>query len=90
MYDSKFVYILNSTYDLFEDFACLFLSHSFLADYIVEEFSILHEFHHQKEVFWGLDDLIQLNYVGMANQLQNMDFSRNSLDICHIHNTIFF
>ena len=36
MYDSKFVYILDSTYDLFEDFAGLFLSHSFFTDYIVE------------------------------------------------------
>lgn len=54
----QFMNILDSTDDLFEYLACLFLLHPLLADNVVEELSPLHVLHHQEEMLGRLDDLI--------------------------------
>lgn len=40
--------------------------------------------HYQEESLWCLYYLIQLYYVGMADDLQNVNFSSNSLNIVSI------
>ena len=59
--------ILDSTDDLFEHLAGLFLPHFLFIDDVVKKLSILHKFHDEEKMFGGLNDLIELNDVGMAN-----------------------
>jgi len=45
MYNSKFMNILNSTYNLFKYFASLSLSHFLFADNVIKKLPILHVLH---------------------------------------------
>lgn len=38
----------------------------------------------------GFDDLVQLDDVGMPDQLQDVDFPRDTLHICHVNYLLFF
>ena len=67
MNDSKFMNILDSTNDLFENFTSLVLIHSFPADNIIKKLSFLHVLHDKKEVFRSLDDLIKLDNIWMPD-----------------------
>ena len=60
--------ILDSTDNLFKYLACLFLSHFLFVDDVVKKLSILHKFHNKEKMFGGLNDLIELDDVGMANE----------------------
>lgn len=82
--------IFNSTDDLLKYFASFILFHAFFTDNIIEQLSPLHKLHDQEQMFWGLDDLVKLNDVGMADQFEDVDLSGNSLDICHIDDSILF
>lgn len=60
--------IFDSTDNLLKNLAGLFFSHFLFVDDIVKKLSILHKFHDKEKMFGGLYDLIELNYVGMANE----------------------
>ena len=57
---------------------------------IVKQFSSPAELHDQEEVLGGLDDLVKLNEMGMANQLQDVDLSRHSFDVRNVDNFLLF
>lgn len=61
MSDPDFMDVLNPIDNLMEEFSRFLLLDSFALDDIVEELSILHELHNQKELFGGFDDLIELD-----------------------------
>lgn len=84
MDDSEFVDIFDSTDDLFEDFACFFFSHSFFADDVIKEFSIFHVLHDKEEMFWCLNDLVEVDDVGVSDEFEDMYFSGDSFYICYI------
>lgn len=44
-----------------------------------EEFPALCVFHDEVETAFGLDYLVKLNYVGMTEFLENVDFASHSL-----------
>ena len=82
--------VLYAADDLLEDLAGFLLGHTFATDDVVEELSVLHELHHQEEMLWSLNDLVKLDDVGMPYELQNVDFSGHSFDVCHVHNLVLF
>ena len=57
----------------------------FALDNVVEQLSTLHVFHYEEELLGSFDYLVELDYVRVANQLQNVDLTRYPLYVCHIH-----
>ena len=62
----------------------------FAFDDIVKKFSAFHILHDQKELFRGFDDLIQLDDVGMSDQLQDVYLSGNALNVSYVDYFFFF
>lgn len=56
---------------------------------IIEQLASLHVLHNQEELFWSLNDLIKLDDARVTDQLQDVDLSTHSLNICHIDNFLF-
>lgn len=48
---------------------------------MVEQLSSPTKLHDQEEVLGGLNDLVELDEVGVPHQLQNVDLPRHPLDI---------
>ena len=72
--------VFHPVEDLLEDLASLPLRHPasrhlvlFILDDVVEEFAVGRILHHQKQVLGRFDQLVQLDDVGVANQLQYVD-----------------
>jgi hypothetical protein len=82
MHDAKFMEVFNAADDLLEKFACLWFLELLLLHDVVKEFTSTHELHNQEELFRGLDDLEQLDNVGMSDHLEDVNFTRDALDIC--------
>ncbi len=68
MHDSYFMEVLYSWDELEEHAWGLGFLDAFASDDIVEQFSLLHELHHQEELLGSLDDLVQLDNIGVPNQ----------------------
>ena len=58
-------------------------------DDVVEELSILHVLHDEEELFGGFDDLVELDDVGVSDQLEDVDLSGDPLNVSHIHDLLF-
>ena len=57
---------------------------------VVKELATIAVLHDHVELFFGLDDFIELNDVWMPNFLKNFDLSGNALDIFLIVNLVLF
>ena len=57
MNDTQLMYILDPADDVLEEPAGFLLLQFSLLDNVIEELSLLHILHNQKEVLWGLYDL---------------------------------
>jgi hypothetical protein len=57
---------------------------------VVEELSPVAVLHDHVKLFFGLNDLVELNYIRMSDLLQNFDFSRNALHIFLIMDLVLF
>ena len=64
-----------------EELAGLVLFEPFVLDNIVEELAILHVLHDQEQLLGGFDDLVQLDQVGMPDELEDMDLPEHSLSV---------
>ena len=60
--------VLNSTYDLLEEFASFFLFELLLLHYVIKELSSTYIFHDEEELFWSFNDFEKLNDIGMTNE----------------------
>jgi hypothetical protein len=56
----------------------------FALDDVVEELSALHVLHDEEELLGGLDDLVQLDDVGVPDEFEDVDLPRNPLHIRHV------
>ena len=90
MDDAQFLKILNTRYDLLEEFACLLLIQPLFLDDVIKKLSFGHVFGDQVELFWGLDDFIQLDDIGMSCQFQNLDLPRHSFNVNIFYDLMFF
>ena len=90
MHDVQLVKILHSGDDLVKEFEGLRLLNTLVLDDVVEELASIRILHDKIELLWRLNDFVQLDDIGMANHLQNMDFPCNSLNIIDILDLVFF
>lgn len=90
MHDPQSVNVLDSTDDLLEHFAGFFLIHTLFAHNIIEQLSIFHVLHDEKQMLWGFDDFVELDDVWMPYEFEDVHFPRDSLHVGHIHNLILF
>ena len=47
----------------------------FALDNVVEQLSALHVLHYQEQLFGGFDDFVELDYVRVADQLEDVDLA---------------
>ena len=52
---------------------------------VVEQLAVRAVLHHQKQVLFGFDYLVKLDYVGMSHHFQDVDLSGYTLDIRNIN-----
>jgi len=88
--DVKLVEILNTGNDLVEKLECLWLFNSLVFHDVVEKLTSIGILHDKVELFWCLDDFIELNDVWMSDELENVYFSRDSFDIVDVLDFVFF
>lgn len=89
MHDVEAMQVGHAADDLFEIAAGLWLLHFGLLDDIVKQLAVLHVLHHQEEVPAGLDDLVELDDGGVADELEDMDFPRDPLHVGDIDDLLF-
>ena len=51
-----------------------------LVDDLVEELASLGKLQHDEEVVGGVDEIFQLDYIGVINRLQYLDFIQNPVE----------
>lgn len=74
MANPELVNVVNASDEFLEVLAgCLFLEALALDDQL-EKLAAVCELHDQVEVFFGLDDLVDLNHVRVVQLFQNFDF----------------
>lgn len=89
MTDTRLVDILD-TRDKFEvELAGLLLGETRVSHDIVEELSTVAVFHDHVQLFLSFNDFIQLDHVRMADLLEDLDFSSDTLDILLVVNLVF-
>lgn len=82
--------IIDSTNDLLKELAGLSLLHPLMLDNILKQLSPTRILHNQVQLLARLYDLIQLYYIGVSNQFQDMDLPRNSLHIRNFWDFVLF
>ncbi len=53
-------------------------------DDIVEQLTVAHVLHYQEQLFGSFNYLVELDDVGVTDQFQDVNLSRDSLNICYI------
>ena len=71
-----------------KELARLLLLYALMLDDVVEQLAARRILHDQVEFLVCLDDLVQLNYMGMPDELQDVDFARHALDIGYVDDTL--
>jgi hypothetical protein len=89
VHDAQLVDVLHPADYLFEDLTGLLLVHSLLFLDALEEFPLLHVLHDQEEVLGGLNNFVQLNDIGVSDELKDVDFPVDSFHIGNIDNFVF-
>jgi len=86
--DAQFMQVLNTTDDLLEELARLHLLKFLFLYNVVEQFTTTGILGDKEKLFGGFDDLEELDDVGVADTLQNIDFAGDSLHISLLHNLL--
>ena len=60
-----------------------------MPDDVVKQLAAAAIFHDNVELFFGFNNLVELNDVWMSDLLQNFDFSRDSFDVLLIVDLVF-
>ena len=81
MNNSQLVEVLDAADDLLEEFAGFGFLELLLFHDVVEELAPAHELHDQKQLLRRLDDFEQLDDIGMPDELQNVNFASDTLDV---------
>ena len=82
--------VLNPANNLLEEFACLRFLKFLLLHNVVEQLSSTDIFHNEKELLGRLNNLEQLDDVGVSDEFEDVNFSSNSLYICFFRYFPFF
>ena len=84
MHYFKFAYVLHTRYYLLEEPTSLGFFYSLALDYIIKQFTPRSKLHDEIKFFWRFNNFIELDNVRMLHNFQNMDFSGDSFNICHV------
>ena len=90
MHDIQPAYVFNPSNNLLEESAGFLLFDSLYLHNVIKKFASTSVFHYKIKFFLGFDDFIKLHHLRMSNDLENVDFSRNSLNIRNIDYLAFF
>ena len=82
--------VLDAVYELMKHFPGFLFVDTFIFNDVVEKLALLHKLHNQKQLFGGLNDLIQLDEIWMSNKFENMNFACDSFDVGDFADFIFF
>ena len=52
--------------------------------YVVEELAVLHELHDEEQLLGGLDYLVELDEVRVADEFEDVDLAGDALDVGHL------
>lgn len=77
----KLMHVLNSGNDLLIELACFLFFKFCVLHYVIEKLPSTRVFHDEVELLGGLDDLIELNDVGMTDHFQDMDLPGHPLNV---------
>mmetsp|Transcript_29514 Transcript_29514/g.44879 ORF Transcript_29514/g.44879 Transcript_29514/m.44879 type:complete len:236 (-) Transcript_29514:48-755(-) len=88
MADAALVDVLDARDQLEVELAGLFLAETGMADDVVEELASIAVLHYHVELFLGLDDLVELNDVGVPHLLQDLDFPGDALHVLLVVNFV--
>lgn len=89
MANSNLVDVLNPRNDLLEEPACLLLLKPLSFDDIVEQLASVCVFHDEEQLARGLDDFIELNDIGVSDDLKDVDLSSHPLHIRLVLDLVF-
>jgi hypothetical protein len=82
--------VFNASNNLLEESTGLLLLDPLYLHNVVEKLASTCIFHNKIEFFLRLNDFIKLYNLRVSNDLENVNFSGNSLNIRHIANFAFF
>ena len=89
MADATLVQVLNSADELPIKLGCLLLVEARISDDEVEELAAVGVFHDHEQLLLRLNDLVELDDIGVANFLQNFNFSRNPFNVLLVVDLFF-
>ena len=89
MHNIQPAYIFDPGNNLLEEPARFLLFDSLYLHDIVEKLASTRIFHDKIQFFLGFNDFIELHHLRMPNDLEDVDFSGNSLNICDVDNFAF-
>lgn len=90
MDDVQFVDVLNPLQYLLLKLGGFLLLDPLISDNLVEQLASTGKLHDQLQLLGRLDDFLELDYVGVAYQLQDVDLTRHSLDVSNVCYPFFF
>ena len=73
-----------------EEFNCHRLFHSVIFNDMVKKLTTTDILHDEVQLFWSLNNFVQLDNIGMPDHLKNMDFSSHSLNVINVLNLVLF
>ena len=76
--------VMYSSYELLEVFTCRLFFKFLIFDYEFEEFATARKLHHKIKILVRLDDLVDLNDVGMVQLLENFYLSTYPFDVLFV------
>ena len=89
MHDIQPAYVFDASNNLLEESTGFLLFDPLNLHNVIEKFAPARVFHNKIQFFLRLNDFIELYHLWMSNDLENVNFSGNSLNICHIANFAF-
>lgn len=84
MSNPQLAQVFDSVNQLLKQPAALLLREMVLGRDVVEELTVAAVLHDQKQALGRLDDFVQLNDAGVPHDLQDVDFSLDSLDVVDV------
>jgi hypothetical protein len=85
MADLQLVQVLDAGENLLQEASGLLLPDPLVGNNMVEELAATRILHNQEELFFGLNNLVELNDDWVSEYLENVDFAADSLRVARIH-----
>ena len=88
MADLQLVQVLDAGENLLQEASGLLLPDPLVGNNMVKELAATRILHNQEELFFGLNNLVELNDDWVSEYLENVDFAADSLRVARIYNLV--